>query len=118
VTELTVRYGYSSEHGKLDKTYTKAQVVALTTRKDSKDLELVTDATSAQNYADWSSERTCKPRYTISFMVHLPGLEVRRGDILSIVTTRLTYSKIEVLEITISEQTYVTIVGLVLDAIT
>ena len=118
VTELTVRYGYSSEHGKLDKTYTKAQTVALTTRKDSKDLELVTDATSAQNYADWSSERTCKPRYTISFMVHLPGLEVRRGDILSIVTTRFTYSKIEVLEITISEQTYVTIVGLVLDAIT
>lgn len=106
-TKVVGRYFLDGEERRLSKT-TSAEdgspPANLVARTEEVDLELVRHAGTAANLVTHLLDRLKRPRYDVELALLLPGLEVRRGDIIGLKTARWTFSKLQVREVQVDAE--------------
>lgn len=120
VSKLEVRYNFSYEKRRLVSNVIETGTAAASvgTREGVIDLDLVSDDTTAGVYAAWHVEVTEKSRIRMKLGLYLPGLDVDLSQIVSLVSKRFTYSKMEIVEMRIVDGHRIEVTVMVWDAIT
>jgi hypothetical protein len=107
-TRLSATYNYSWEFGRLDSLVAENVPSSalyernIGVRPADYQYDLLRNESNATNLRDFMIERFGQPRWRVTWKTFLPGLEVRRGDIVAIDLADVSYSQVEVVEIRIA----------------
>jgi hypothetical protein len=96
INDAVVRFRYDYEKRTLSRVARSTDVLVIGTRTHHYDMQTVRDDATAASFATFLTDRAGRPRYEIAIPLLMPALELLPGDVVEIVLTERTYSKVEV----------------------